>query len=246
MDWPFLKETFFELVAALPLTIQLATISTAIGLFFALGLALCRTSSVLPVNWFARLYIYVFRGTPLLIQIFVIYYGLGQFEFVRNSALWVFLREPYWCAILALTLNTAAYGGEVLRGGLFSVPAGQIEAARACGMSKFTVFRRVILPLAVRQALPGYSNELIAMVKSTSLVSLITLMEVTGVAARIISETYRLVEVFTIAGGIYLAIIFLLTRGVHLLEYLLSPHLRAPRSIASYRPGSQLINGDSK
>lgn len=227
MDIVFFYETFATLVAAIPLTLQLAATSVALGAVLALGLAVCRLSGIWPLDWFARGYIFVFRGTPLLVQIFLIYYGLGQFREVRRSAVWFILRDPYWCAIIALMLCTAAYSAEIIRGGLQAVPHGQIEAARACGMSRLMVFRRIILPLAIRQALPAYSNEIISMVKATSLASIITLMEVTGVAATLISETYRAIEVFVVAGAIYLAINFILTQIVALIEYRLSPHLRA-------------------
>jgi octopine/nopaline transport system permease protein len=204
----------------------------------ALGLALCRLSGIMPLDWLARAYIFVFRGTPLLVQIFLIYNGLGQFRAVRQSMFWVVLRDPYWCAIIALMLNTAAYSAEIIRGGLLSVPFGQIEAARACGMSRFMIFRRVTMPLAIRQALPGYSNEMISMVKATSLASIITIMEVTGVAARIISETYRAIEVFIVAGAMYLAINFILTRLVALAEYQLSPHQRQPAALPAISTGA--------
>jgi len=229
MDWNFLSETFVSLIAAIPLTLSLASLSILFGAVLALALAMARLSGVAALDWFARFYVFIFRGTPLLVQIFLIYYGLGQFPAVRHSILWPILRQPYWCAVLALTLNTAAYASEIIRGGLLSVPHGQVEAARACGMGRFMQFRRIILPLAIRQALPGYGNEMISMVKATSLASIITLMEVTGVAAKIISETYRAIEVFVVAGAIYLAVNFLLTRLVQLLEYWLSPHLRQPR-----------------
>ncbi|WP_064705160.1 ABC transporter permease [Rhizobium bangladeshense] len=228
MDWQFLKETFLSLVSAIPLTIELAVTSICLGAILALLLALARLSGVVALDWFARLYVFIFRGTPLLVQIFLIYYGLGQFPAIRHSVFWPFLRDPYWCAVLALTLNTAAYASEIIRGGLLSVPHGQIEAAHACGMHRILMFRRIILPLAIRQALPGYGNEMISMVKATSLASIITLMEVTGVAAKIISETYRAIEVFVVSGAIYLALNFLLTRLIQFAEYRLSPHLRAP------------------
>jgi octopine/nopaline transport system permease protein len=175
---------------------------------------LWRAPRRIVLDWFARAYVFVFRGTPLLVQIFLIYYGLSQFPAVRHSIFWPVLRDAYWCAVMALSLNTAAYASEIIRGGLLSVPHGQVEAARACGMPRLMVFRRIVLPLAIRQALPGYGNEMISMIKATSLASIITLMEVTGVAARIISETYRAIEVFVVAGFIYLAINFLLTRLV--------------------------------
>ncbi|MFA6155164.1 ABC transporter permease [Mesorhizobium sp.] len=231
MDWTFMAETFLSLISAIPLTLQLAATSIVLGAILALGLALARLSGSLVLDWFARFYVFVFRGTPLLVQIFLIYYGLGQFPAVRHSLLWPLLREPYWCAVLALTLNTAAYAGEIIRGGLLSVSHGQVEAARACGMPRLMLFRRIVMPLAIRQALPAYGNEMISMVKATSLASITTLMEVTGVAAKIISETYRAIEVFLVAGAIYLAINFMLTRLVQRLEYWLSAHLREPPSI---------------
>ena len=135
------------------------------------------------IVWPIRGYVAAFRGTPLLVQIFLIYYGLGQFRpTLQSLGLWGFFRAPFWCAILALTLNTAAYGTEIIRGGLQSVPYGQIEAARACGMSRSLAYRRVILPIALRQALPSYGNEIILMIKGTSLTSIITLLDITGIA----------------------------------------------------------------
>ncbi|MCA1409221.1 ABC transporter permease [Ensifer sp. IC3342] len=226
MDIAFAAETLVSLLSALPLTLELAITAIAFGAVLALALALARLSGILALDWFARLYVFVFRGTPLLVQIFLIYYGLSQFGAVRHSIFWPVLREPYWCAVLALMLNTAAYASEIIRGGLLSVPHGQVEAARACGMPRFMIFRRIVMPLAIRQALPGYGNEMISMVKATSLASIITLMEITGVAAKIISETYRVIEVFVVAGAIYLAINFLLTRLIAFVEYQLSPHQR--------------------
>jgi octopine/nopaline transport system permease protein len=228
MDFAFLYATLISLLAAAPLTLQLAASAIVLGALLGLALALCRLSEIRLLDGFAQLYIFVFRGTPLLVQIFLIYYGLSQFPMVRHSWLWPVLRQPYWCAVLSLTLNTAAYSAEIFRGGLLSVPYGQVEAARASGMSRLMTFRRISLPLAIRQALPGYGNEMISMVKATSLASIITLMEITGVAAKIISETYRAIEVFVVAGAIYLAINFVLTRLVAFAERRLSPQLRPP------------------
>ncbi|WFU51213.1 ABC transporter permease [Sinorhizobium terangae] len=228
MDIAFAAETLISLLSALPLTLELAITAIALGAVLALALALARLSGILVLDWFARLYVFIFRGTPLLVQIFLIYYGLSQFGAVRHSIFWPVLREPYWCAVLALMLNTAAYASEIIRGGLLSVPHGQVEAARACGMPRFMIFRRIVMPLAIRQALPGYGNEMISMVKATSLASIITLMEITGVAAKIISETFRVIEVFVVAGAIYLTINFLLTRLIAFVEYQLSPHQRQP------------------
>ena len=233
MDIAFLTETFVSLSSALPLTLELAATAILLGAALAMALALARLSGIIVLDWFARIYVFVFRGTPLLVQIFLIYYGLSQFPAVRHSFLWPVLREPYWCAVLALMLNTAAYASEIIRGGLLSVPHGQIEAARACGMPRFMIFRRVTLPLAIRQALPGYGNEMIAMVKATSLASIITLMEITGVAAKLISESYRVIEAFVVAGALYLAINFVLTRLVAALERRLSPAERRPLPLAT-------------
>lgn len=213
----FMIDTLGRLLAGVPMTLELAVFSVAAGAVLAGGLALLARAGGAGA-WVARAYIFVFRGSPLLVQIFLIYYGLGQFPAVRQSLLWPFLRQPWWCAMLALSLNTAAYGAEVIRGGLLAVPRGQIEAGRVCGMSTFQLYRRVILPQALRQALPAYGNEIIIMVKSTSLASVITLMEVTGIAKGIISETFRALPVFACAAAIYLAINFSIAGGVRLLE----------------------------
>jgi octopine/nopaline transport system permease protein len=221
-EFDFIYATFLKLLGGVPLTVGLTLGSVAIGAVLALLLALFRASSR-PGAAFVSAYVFLFRGTPLLLQIFFIYYGAGQFAFVRASIFWPFLREPWFCAVLALALNDAAYAAEILRGGFASVPAGAVEAGRAAGMSRLLLLRRVILPLAIRQALPAYGNELIAMVKATSLASLVTLMEVTGIAYAIISETYRAIEVFLCAGVIYLALNFALTRAVAALEARLGP-----------------------
>ena len=212
-----MADTFVRLLSGVPLTLELAFCSVALGAVLAAGLALLARAGGAGA-WFARGYIFAFRGSPLLVQVFLIYYGLGQFPAVRHSALWPFLRQPWWCALLALSLNTAAYGAEVIRGGLLAVPRGQAEAGRVCGMPTFTLYRRIILPLAIRQAIPAYGNEIIIMVKSTSLASVITVMEVTGIAQGIISETFRALPVFVCAAAIYLAINFSIAGGIRLLE----------------------------
>ena len=215
-----------QLVGGALLTLQLVSLSLFFGFFLAVGTALMRLSSHPWLVAPAYSYVFVFRGTPLLVQIFLIYYGIAQLDFVRESLLWVLLKEPFWCAMLALTLNTGAYGSEIIRGGLQSVPRGQIEAAHACGMGRAIAFRRVIFPLALRQALPGYSNEIILMVKASSLASTITLMEITGIAERLISRTFAPVEVFIVAGAIYLAINAVATRAMAIAEWRLTPYLR--------------------
>jgi octopine/nopaline transport system permease protein len=225
MDFAFLAETMLKLLEGVPKTLELAAISVSAGAVLATVLAIFRMTSAVAGR-VVRAYVYILRGTPLLLQIFLIYYGISQFDWIRHSVLWPFLRQPYWCAILALTINTAAYGAEIIRGGLQSVPAGAIEAGRMAGMSRATLYRRIILPIALRQALPAYGNEIISMVKATSLASIVTIMELSGIAYAIISETYRAIEVFLCAGSIYLLINFLLTRAVHRIEAWLNPHLR--------------------
>ncbi|MBK3745911.1 ABC transporter permease [Paraburkholderia aspalathi] len=233
IDLPFLSSTFTTLLSGVPLTLQLTLLSVVAGGVLAFLLALMRISETKWLDLPAQIYIFIFRGTPLLVQIYIIYYGLSQFPALRHSFLWPFLREAYWCAILALALNTAAYSAEIIRGGLLSVPAGQIEAARACGMSNWTMFRRVIWPLSLRQMLPGYSNEFILMIKSTALASTITMMEITGLAAKLISASYRPVEVFICAGFIYLVLNFVVARLFAGCEYLVTPESRTPRIILS-------------
>jgi len=232
VDSDFLLQTLRLLISGVPLTLQLAFYSIAAGAVFAVLLALMRLSGSRVLDYAARSYVFVFRGTPLLVQIFLIYYGLGQFPEIRQSLLWPFLREPYWCALLALTLNTAAYSSEIIRGGILSVPFGQIEAARACGMSRALIFRRIVVPQGLIVALPAYGNEIILMTRSTALASVITLMEVTGIASKIISETFRAVEVFVCAGAIYLILNFAISRAIALLERRLSPQARGAKLAA--------------
>ena len=227
MNWDLMWDSLPRLLAALPLTLELVALALAFGAVLAFATALLRLSGNRVAVALTSAYTFVFRGTPLLVQIFLVYYGLGQFEFIRDSFLWPFLREPYWCAILALTLNTGAYTSEVLRGAILSVPQGQVEAARACGMSRPLAFRRIVLPVAIRQMLPAYGNEVILMVKATSLASTITLMEVTGIARRMIAQTFAVFELFIVAGAIYLVLNFVATRLIKFAEWRLTPYLRA-------------------
>lgn len=221
----FLWETFLQLLTGVPVTLSLVVSSVALGGVLALILTGIRRSNRLG-EALVSLYVFAMRGSPLLVQIFLIYYGLGQFAWIRNSILWPFLREPWWCAIVALSLNTAAYQAEVLRGGLNAVPRGAVEAARVAGMPRFMTFRRIVLPIAIRQALPAYTSEVVIMVKSTSLASIITLFEITGIAHTIVSETFRAFEVLSIAGLVYLVMNFALTRAFRALEIHLTPQSR--------------------
>jgi len=226
MNFELMIETFPKLLLGLNLTIQLVTTSLFVGFCLAIGLALLRLSNNTFLSFFAKTYIFYFRGTPLLVQIFLIYYGIAQFEIIRETFVWSFFKEAYWCGILALTLNSCAYSSEIIRGGIQSVAFGQIESAKSVGMSRLLLYRRIILPIAFRQALPAYGNEIILMVKATSLVSTITIMDVTGIARLIIANTFSPVEIFIVAGLIYLTINFIITRLVNFCEIKLTPYLR--------------------
>ncbi len=200
------------------LTLQLVGLSVIAGLFLALPLGIARSSGVLAVRALPYAYIFFFRGTPLLVQLFLVYYGLAQFEAVRESALWPYLRDPYWCAVITMTMHTAAYIAEILRGAIQNVPAGEVEAARALGMSRSQALLHIILPRAARIGLPAYSNEVILMLKASALASTITLLELTGMARKIAARTYMHEEMFLTAGLIYLVIAFVLMQGFKLLE----------------------------
>ncbi|MCG8709402.1 ABC transporter permease [Brenneria sp. 4F2] len=224
----FLHDMLMRLLPGIPLTIQLAACAVFFGGILGLILALMRTSASSLLNLLAKGYITLFRGSPLLVQIYLVYYGLSQFPELRSSVIWPLLRQPWWCAVFALSLNTAAYVAEIIRGSIITVPRGQIEAALAFGMTTRQTYRRIILPQAVVRMLPAYGNEIILMVKATALSSTITLMEITGLAAQAISETYRPVEIFAVAGLIYLTLNFSAVYIIRLLEQRLSPTAAVP------------------
>ena len=226
MDWTFVGQTFWRLLGALPLTLEVWFLSVVLGGVVAAGVVWMRVSGVKPLAWLARAYVALFRGTPLLIQLFIVYYGLASLPAVRHSFLWPFLREPFFCGVLALGLCTAGYQAEIFRGALLAVPHGQMEAARACGMSGLLMFRRVILPIAMRHALPAYSTEMISMVKATALVSLITLWDVLSVALKIRNDTLVTYLPLILAGAIYFTVNYILGAFFLGLERRLSPHLR--------------------
>ncbi|CAM5201422.1 Octopine/nopaline transport system permease protein OS=Castellaniella defragrans OX=75697 GN=HNR28_002861 PE=3 SV=1 [Castellaniella defragrans] len=199
---------------AVPVLMQGFWITLRIGLFaivfaslLGVGAALMRISPRRGVARIALAYSTIFRGTPLLIQLFLLYYGIGTLDFVRHQpVLWWLFSDGARCAILTIALNSGAYMSEAIRGGLQSVPTGQLDAARACGMSRLQIFRRVLFPLAIRQAFPAYSNELVLAIKGTSLASTIAVMELTGFARRLMSQSFLIVETFIVAGILYLAI----------------------------------------
>ncbi|PAU56369.1 ABC transporter permease [Pseudomonas indica] len=218
MNWELIIKWLPRLAEGALLTLELVGIAVIAGLLLALPLGTARASRHWYVRAFPYGYIFFFRGTPLLVQLFLVYYGVAQFEAIRQGPLWPYLRDPYWCAVLTLTLHTAAYIAEILRGAIQAVPHGEVEAARALGMSRVQALLHVILPRAARIGLPAYSNEVILMLKASALASTITLLELTGMARTIIARTYLPVEIFFAAGMFYLLAAYVLVRGFRLLE----------------------------
>jgi len=218
MDLDLMITSFPKLLNATLITLKLLSVSLVLGLFLGLFFAILRLNKNPFINKFAYGYSYIFRGTPLLVQIFIIYFGLGQIEYLRSSFLWVVLKEPYWCAIIAFALNTGAYTSEILRSAFQTIKPGFIEAGKSLGIQSKIIFYKIQVPIAIRQSLPAYGNEIILMLKGTSLASTVTLMDLTGVAKYIISTTFKPVEVFIVAGGIYLFITFIIHNIIKYLE----------------------------
>ena len=218
MDFDLMISSFPKLLDATLVTLKLVSLSLFLGIFLGTFFAALRIGKNKTLKIFSYYYSYVFRGTPLLVQIFIIYFGLAQIEYLRSSFLWVILKEPYWCAIIAFTLNTSAYTSEILRSAFETIDKGYIEAGQSLGLPKDKIFYKIKLPIAIRQSLPAYGNEMILMLKGTSLASTVTLMDLTGVAKFIISTTYRPIEVFIVAGSIYLFITFLIHTFISLIE----------------------------
>ena len=211
-------ESFPRLLNATVLTIELTLLSLFFGIFVGIFFAILRTSKIKILKLVSYYYSYIFRGTPLLVQIFIIYFGLGQLEWLRESFLWIIFKEPYSCAIIAFTLNTGAYTSEIFRSAFETIQKGLVEAAEGLGLSKMNIFFKVKLPLAIKQSLPAYGNEMILMLKGTSLASTVTLLDLTGVAKHIISTTFKPVEVFIVAGSIYLLMTFIIHNFIKILE----------------------------
>ena len=218
MDIELMANSFPKLLSATLITLKLLSLSLILGLLIGLIFAILRLNKNIFINKFAYGYSYLFRGTPLLVQIFIIYYGLGNIEYLRTTFLWVILKEPYWCAIIAFSLNTGAYTSEILRSAFQTIKPGIIEAGKSLGIPSKVIFYKIQIPIAIRQSLPAYGNEIILMLKGTSLASTVTLMDLTGVAKYIISTTFKPIEVFIVAGGIYLFMTFVVHNVIKFLE----------------------------
>ncbi len=209
MDTEIIIESLPRLLDGALITMEITAISVVLGFILAIPLSVLRVSKNPFIRWPVYAFNFYFRGTPLLVQIFLIYYGSGQFqEFLSDWGLWHFFREAWFCAILSLTLNTAAYSCEIFRGGIEGVSFGEVEAARACGMSGSLLYRRIILPAALRIAWPAYTNEVVFLLQSSSLVSVITLMDITGVARVIAARSFAFYELFITAAVIYLVLVY--------------------------------------
>ena len=219
---------FFKILKALDQTLLLLLASLPIGFILSLIFALGRVSKIKFLSKTIEYYIFIIRGTPLLVQIYLIYFGLGSIKVIRDSFLWIILKEPFWCGVLALTINTVAYGSEIFRGGIQAVSQEQIESGKSLGFTRIGLLRKIIFPIALRRVLPTYGNELILMVKATSLISLTTYMEMTGVARRLMAITWAPVEAFLAAGILYLFLNFLMVQFIKYLEWKYNPHLRIP------------------
>jgi len=195
-----------EIVNGIGMTLLLTLAALILGGFLACLMTLCLISPVIYLKAPVASFIFFIRGTPLLVQIFLIYFGLGQFDWLRESPLWFILREPFGCAVIALALNTSAYTAVLFKGAIDSVPQGEILACKALGMSRTLMLKRVIFPRAMRIVLPAYSNEVVIILKSTSLVSTITLLDLMGVTNQIIAENYQTLPFLCLAAAIYLTL----------------------------------------
>jgi len=226
LDLALILESIPKMLAGIGVTLQLLFLSSVMGLVLAIVLLLMRMSGRWYLSLPAFIYAYFFRGTPILVQIFVIYHGLPQFEFIRNSIFWPLLREPFGCANLALMLNSGAYVSEILRGGYLGVDRGLHEAGMALGLSRRHRFIYVSTPIAVRLAIPAYSNDFISMLKATSLASTITLLDMTGVARTIVAKTFAPYEIFIATAIIYLVMTGIIQRSFGLFEKRMSRYVK--------------------
>ncbi|KAB0304072.1 ABC transporter permease [Vibrio fortis] len=206
MDFSLIVESFPIYLSGLWTTAWMVTVALIIGLVVAIPLAIARNSHNMLINGPAWSFIYFFRGTPLLVQLYLIYYGMDQFFPVKDT-LW---ENAWFCALVAFILNTSAYTAEIIRGAINGLPKGEVEAAKAYGMSTPKTYRRIILPSALRRALPAYSNEVIFMLHGSAVAGIVTIMDLTGAARLVNSRYYAPFESFLTAGLFYMALTFII------------------------------------
>lgn len=218
LDVTLIIETIPRLLDGIGVTLAILGASLVGGFMTGSGLCAMLVGSSKTARLCAQAYVTFFRGTPALVQLFVIYYGLAQFEWVRSSPLWILLRDPFWCCVLAFSLNSGAYTAEVMRGALSGVPAGCREAASALGLNRFVIFYKITIPLASRLFLPPYGNEVVSMLKTTALASTVTLLDLTGVARTVVAQTYAPYEIFISAAIVYLVLALGIERVISYLE----------------------------
>ncbi len=231
MDWKIVIDSLPLYVGGIRTTLVLLVISLASSLVLSVPLAVARVS---PQPWISRpvwLFTYVLRGTPLLVQLFIIYHGLAQFEAVRNSIAWVLLKDAWFCAWLAFTLNSTAYTTEIFAGALKATAIGEIEAARSYGLGRFKLYSRILLPGALRRALPQYSNEVVGLMHATAIASTVTLVDITRVARDVNANHLLVTESFGVAAVIYFVLTFTLVGVFKLLERRYLRHLRPQRAV---------------
>ena len=230
MDFQVIIDNLPLYLQGLRTTIVLVFASLVLGLVLAIPIALLASSKSRWISALPKAYIYFFRGTPLLVQMFMIYHGMGQFEAVRESFLWVIFQQAWACALVAFALNTAGYTGEILRGTIAQTPYGEIEAAKSVGMSNAQIYRRIILPSTFRRALPAYGNEVIFMLHGSSLAGLITIVDLFGAARIVNARNFVPFEAFIAAGIFYLAITFMIVWGFKKTEHYWHAYLRPRES----------------
>lgn len=227
LNWQAVIDQIPTMMKASIVTIELVALSCVLGLILGVIVGLMRSSKHLWIKALPFAYIFFFRGTPLLIQIFLIYQGLGQFEFIKKSILWEpIFQKAYWCAIIAFTLNTAAYIAEIVRGAIAAIPKGELEAADAIGMSKLQKIRRITLPRAFGIMIPAYSNEVIFILKGSALAASITIAELTYTAKNLMAKNYMHFEMYIAAGVIYLILAWIVMFGFKLFENHINKHKR--------------------
>ena len=230
MDFQVIIDNLPLYFQGLGITIILVICALILGLCLAIPIALLATSKSRMVCFLPKAYIYFFRGTPMIVQMFMIYHGMGQFDFLRESFLWTIFKEAWACALIAFALNTAGYTAEILRGTIEQTAFGEIEAAKSCGMSTALVYRRIILPSTFRRALPAYGNEVIFMLHGSALAGVITIVDLFGAAKIVNARSFVPFESFITAGLFYLALTFLIVWGFKKAEHHWHAYLRPRES----------------
>ena len=229
LDWQVISASVPDFAGGLRVCLILLVISVATGFVLSVPLAVARVSARPWLSQPVWLFTYVIRGTPLLVQLFIVYYGFAQFPALRESVLWPFLREAWFCAWLAFAINTTAYTTEIFAGALRATPMGEVEAARAYGLSGWKLYARILLPSALRRALPQYSNEVVGMMHATAIASTVTLVDVTRVARDVYANHLLPAEAFGTAALIYFTLTFTLVGAFKLLEQRYMRHLATTR-----------------